>query len=78
MNTRIEKYIHADPNIMLGEPVIRGTRIMVELIVEKVAAGETIDQIEQEHSGLTREQIQAALEYATLVFKSDVVTTTGV
>lgn len=78
MNTRIEKHIHADPNIMLGKPVIRGTRITVELILEKVAAGETIDQIEQEHPGLTREQIQAALEYATLVFKSDVVTTTGV
>ncbi len=78
MNARVERNIQADPDTMLGKPVIRGTRITVELILEKVAAGESIDQIQSEHPELTRDQIQAALEYATLVFKSDVVTPTGV
>ena len=69
----IKSYIQSNPDIMMGKPVIRGTRITVELILEKVAAGESIEQIQQEHPHLTTEQIRAALEYAALVFKNDVI-----
>jgi uncharacterized protein (DUF433 family) len=56
--------IQSDPAIMMGKPVIAGTRITVELILEKLAAGETIEQILESHPRLTREAILAALEYA--------------
>ena len=78
MSNAIDTFIQSDPDIMMGKPVIRGTRITVELILEKVAAGESIEQIQQEHPHISAEQIRAALKYATLVFKSDVVHHVGV
>jgi len=57
-------YIISDPNIMMGKPVIVGTRITVELILDKLAAGETIDDLIEAHPQLTREVIFAALEFA--------------
>ena len=56
--------IQSDPKIMLGKPVVAGTRITVELILEKLAAGETVEQILDEHPRLTREGVLAAIEYA--------------
>ena len=56
--------IITDPKIMMGKPVIAGTRITVELILEKLAAGETIEQILDAHPRLTRQAISAALLYA--------------
>jgi uncharacterized protein (DUF433 family) len=56
--------IKTDPAIMMGKPVIEGTRITVELILEKLAAGETVEQIIDEHPRLTRQAISAALLYA--------------
>ncbi len=56
--------VTTDPNVMMGKPVIKGTRITVELILEKLAAGETIEQILDAHPRLTREAISAALLYA--------------
>jgi uncharacterized protein (DUF433 family) len=47
---------------MMGKPVVAGTRITVELILEKLAAGETMEQLLEAHPRLTREGIQAALE----------------
>jgi len=65
--------IQSDPSIMMGKPVINGTRITVELILEKLAAGETIEQILDAHPRLTREAILAALDFAAKVLKADVV-----
>ena len=65
--------IVADPAVMMGKPIIRGTRITVELILEKLAAGETIEQILEAHPRLTREGIQAALSFAAKTLRSDVV-----
>jgi uncharacterized protein (DUF433 family) len=62
-----------DPNVMLGKPVIAGTRITVELILEKLAAGETTEQILEAHPRLTPEAIRAALTYAADVLRTDVV-----
>jgi uncharacterized protein (DUF433 family) len=58
-----KKMIVSDPKVMMGKPVIAGTRITVELILEKRAAGETIEQILDAHPRLTREAIQAVLAY---------------
>ena len=48
----------------MGKPVVAGTRITVELILEKLAAGETVEQILDEHPRLTRDGVSAALLYA--------------
>ena len=65
--------IITDPNIMMGKPVIAGTRLTVELILEKLAAGETVDSLLSAHPRLTREGISAALDYAAQVLRSDVI-----
>lgn len=59
------KLIQSDPSIMMGKPVIAGTRITVELILEKLAAGETVEQLLEAHPRLTKEGIQAALRFDT-------------
>lgn len=56
--------IQLNPDIMMGKPVVAGTRITVELILEKLAAGETVEQILDAHPRLTRKAISAALLYA--------------
>lgn len=61
---QLDRLIESDPAVMLGKPVIRGTRITVELILRKLGAGETMEQIIESHPRLTSEQIRAALAYA--------------
>jgi uncharacterized protein (DUF433 family) len=68
-----DELIHSDPNVMMGKPVVAGTRITVELILEKLGAGETVEQLLQAHPRLTREGIQAALSFAAKSLKADVV-----
>ena len=63
----------SDPAIMMGKPVIAGTRITVELILEKLAAGETIEQILEAHPRLSEEAIRAALAFAAQLLRADVV-----
>ena len=65
--------IVSDPNVMMGKPVVAGTRITVELVLEKLAAGETVEQILEAHPRLTREAIQAALTFAAESLRADVV-----
>ena len=64
--------IRSDPSVMMGKPVIVGTRITVELILGKLAAGESIQQILEEHPRLTEEAIRAALAFASEAIKADV------
>ena len=59
-----EPMIIADPKIMVGKPVIKGTRITVEHILEEMAAGMTIEDILREYPHLTREGVQGALRFA--------------
>ncbi len=68
-----KKVIVSDPKVMMGKPVIAGTRITVELIIEKLAAGETIDQILEAHPRLTHKMIQAALAFAADALRADVI-----
>jgi len=55
---------------MMGKPVIKGTRITVEIILEKLAAEETIEQILEAYPHLTREGIQAALVFCCETLRS--------
>jgi uncharacterized protein (DUF433 family) len=65
--------IVSDPKIMMGKPVVAGTRITVELILEKLSAGETIEDLLDAHPRLTRPAILAALAFAAQVLRADVV-----
>jgi uncharacterized protein (DUF433 family) len=70
MNQRL---IISDPEIMMGKPVIAGTRITVELILEKLASGETVEQVLEAHPRLSKKAILAALEFAAQSIRADVI-----
>jgi uncharacterized protein (DUF433 family) len=57
---------------MMGKPVIAGTRIPVELILEKLGAGETIEQILEAHPRLSRRGVLAALKFGATAIRADV------
>ena len=65
--------IESDPQVKMGKPVIAGTRITVESIVDKLAVGETINQLLAAHPRLTQEAIRAALGFAAEALRADVV-----
>ena len=63
--------ITVDPTILVGKPVIKGTRLAVEFIVELLANGWSEQQIRDNYPGVTRDDISACLHYATDVLKSE-------
>jgi len=63
--------IVVDPKVMLGKPVIRDTRITVELILEKLAADMSIDDILADYPRLTRADVLTAIEYARHAVAAD-------
>ena len=65
--------IVSDPKTMMGKPVVRGTRVTVESIVERLGSGESIEAILQAHPRLTREGVLAAIKFAAEALKADVV-----
>jgi len=68
-----QRLIVSDLAIMMGKPVIVGTRITVELVLEKLGSGETIEQVLEAHPRLTREAVLAALDFAAQALRADVV-----
>ncbi|RLG49652.1 MAG: DUF433 domain-containing protein [Thermoproteota archaeon] len=60
-----------DPEIMGGKPVIKGTRITVELILRLLAEGLTVEEILEDYPHLTEEDIRAALLYASKVLEME-------
>lgn len=72
-----DPWIVCDPKVALGKPVVRGTRLTVELILEKLGAGETVEDLLQAHPRLTTEAIRAALAYAAGILRTDLVYPTG-
>ncbi len=64
MHTVKHERITVDPRIMVGKPVIKGTRIPVEQILRELAGGMTFDDIMDAHPRLTSEDIYAAIAYA--------------
>jgi len=66
--------IISNPNIMLGKPVIKGTRITVELILRKLSEGMMIDEILQAYPGITKDDVYAALSYsADVISKEEII-----
>jgi len=64
--------IVSNPGVMMGKPVVVGTRLTVELILEKLAAGETIEQVVEAHPRLNDEAVRAALAFAADALRADV------
>jgi uncharacterized protein (DUF433 family) len=64
MSDDLLQRISIDPNICFGKPSIRGTRIWIDLIVEKVSAGASEEAILNAYPALTADDIKAALTYA--------------
>ena len=64
-----------DPDILVGKPVIKGTRIPVHLIIELLANGMTTKQILKEYPQLKEEDIKAALLYASRLLEREVTVT---
>jgi uncharacterized protein (DUF433 family) len=70
--------IVSDPAILGGKPIIRGTRISVEIILEWVASGATRDEIIRKHPHLSIEDVEQALAYAAASVRNEVLTTAEV
>ena len=64
--------IASDPDVMMGKPVVEGTRITVEFILEELGAGRTIEQLLEAHPRLTREGVHAAVRFGAEVLRADV------
>jgi uncharacterized protein (DUF433 family) len=72
-----EPKIVSDPKVMMGKPVVAGTRIGVDLILEKLGSGEPIEAVLESHPRLSRDDVLAALRYAAEVLRTEVVYSIG-
>ncbi|MDP9122465.1 MAG: DUF433 domain-containing protein [Acidobacteriota bacterium] len=63
--------IEIDPEVMLGKPVIRGSRITVEIILEKIAAGFSVEDIRSDYPLLTRDDVLAAVAFVRQAIGTD-------
>ncbi len=62
---KILEHIELNPKIMRGKPIIKGTRLTVQFILNLLANGSTFEEIEKEYEGVTKEDILACLLYAS-------------
>ena len=60
-----------DPKILVGKPVIKGTRLAVEFIIDLLAAGWSGEELLRNYPGLTEEDIKACLAYASAVLHAE-------
>lgn len=67
----LHPYIEVNPKIMMGKPVIKGTRITVELILESLAAGESVENLLASWPRLTKEAVHDALAFAADSLKGE-------
>ena len=65
--------ITVDPEILVGKPIVKGTRLAVEFIIDLLAQGWKEDEILANYPGLTPEDIRACLEYASELVHSETV-----
>jgi len=63
--------IIVDDKILAGKPVIKGTRLSVEFVIDLLARGWSAEQVIQEYDHLTSEDVQACLSYAGEILKSE-------
>ena len=71
MHEKLMQRITVDPKIMVGKPVISGTRIPVAMILRMLGQGISIEEILQEYPRLQRTDIEAALAYAAQVVENE-------
>ncbi len=69
--------IGIDPAVLVGKPVIKGTRLAVEFIVGLLGQGWTVDEVLEDYPWITREDIQACLAYASEMMQSEKVHALG-
>lgn len=67
------QYITSNPNILFGKPAIKNTRISVELILDELAGGTSIEELLEEYPHLTHEAVYAALAFAADTLRREVV-----
>ena len=67
------QHIFSDPAVMMGKPVVAGTRLTVEFILEELAAGTPVGQLVTSHPRLTPAAVSAALTFAAQALRADVV-----
>ena len=60
-----------DPAVLTGKPVIRGTRLAVEFVVDLLAQGWSVEQVLDNYPGLTADDVRACLAYASEVLRSE-------
>jgi len=68
---KLEKRIVINPKIMVGKPIIKGTRIPVDAIIKRIADGMTIKEILADYPNLTKEDVKAALRYTAKVIRGE-------
>lgn len=64
-------HIEVNPNVLVGKPVIKGTRVSVELLLDRLADGWSIDDVLTSYPHLTREDVLAAIAFAAELFKEE-------
>lgn len=67
------KYIDSNPKILFGKPVIKNTRMSVDLILEKLAVGDTLEDLLGAYPNISRETILACLYFASESIKNEIV-----
>ncbi len=77
MEKELLKRITVDPKVCHGKACIKGTRIMVSIILDSLAEGLSMDEIIKNYPSLTKEDIRAVLEYAALLAKEEVLPAVG-
>lgn len=70
---RFPARVEAKSSVMMGKPCIKGTRIPVYLLLEKMAAGETSEQLLAAYPQLTADDLRACLKYAAALAAEEVV-----
>lgn len=66
-----QDYIEVRPEVALGKPIFKGTRLTVEFILERLGEGSSVEDLVQNYEGLTPEHVRAATAYAAAVLRRD-------
>ncbi|OHC66812.1 MAG: antitoxin [Rhodocyclales bacterium GWA2_65_19] len=64
-------HVIVDPKVLVGKPIIRGTRISVELLMDRLADGWSMEQILESYPRVTRDDVLAAIAFVTEVFREE-------
>ncbi len=67
------EYIESNPKVMMGKPIIKKTRIPVDLLLEKLADGETMEGLLEAYPTISKEAIYASLAFASDAIKNEIV-----